>query len=163
MLSYLITFRNGLISIENLLAAASLLLILLLVALQIFSRNLFDIGLPNIDTLSRQLVLFIIFFGSMLAIERRQHITIDIICSLCPASRRPLFRFLNLVAVGICTIFTFSAMRFWKDAWQYASPSEHWQVLIGLIIPAGFMLLSLHFFLSVILGPDRITYKMTAP
>ncbi len=151
---FLQSFRRLLIQCESWLAAASLLSLLLLISAQIISRNLFDMGLPAADALSRQLVLFVTFFGAILAVERQQHITIDVASAIVPALSRKLIRPLYFIAGSICSVLSFAAIRFWLDAWTYKTNSDQWQVIVGLIIPVGFILLALHFMLTVLLGID---------
>ena len=49
---------------------------------------------------------------------------------------------------------TSTAIHFWFDSWQYAPEHEQWLVLVGLIIPVGFALLTFQFVLALILGQD---------
>lgn len=140
---------------ETGLAAASLLVLLLLALLQIVARNLFDTGFASADTLSRYLVLYVMFFGAALATAGERHIRIDVANQLLNARiRARLYRPLQALAALVCGILTVAALRYWRDAWQYAPDHERWQVLVGLIIPLGFALLSLHYLLATLLGPD---------
>ena len=60
--------RDGLIWIETWLAAGSLLLLLCLAVVQILTRNLFDTGIADADSLTRYLVLYVTFFGAAVAV-----------------------------------------------------------------------------------------------
>ena len=147
--------RQWLVRLENGAAALSLLALLLLAVSQIIARNFFEIGLPVADKLTRILVLYVMFFGAVLAIERRRHIKIDILCTLMPAAlTERLYRPVQAVAAFICLLFALAAIRFWRDEWAYAADYERWQTLVILIIPVGFVLLSLHFVLAVLLGKN---------
>ncbi len=150
--------RHYLVRLENGCAALSLLTLLVLVLSQIVARNFFETGLPAADKLTRYLVLYVTFFGAVLAIERGRHIKIDALQILISETwRRRLYRPIQAVAALICWLFSEAAIRFWRSEWAYAAEYERWQVLTGLIIPAGFILLCLHFFLSAVLGknPDH--------
>ena len=147
--------RDGLIQLETWLAAASLLLLLVLALLQILIRNLFDAGIADADTLTRYLVLYVTFFGAAVAVDRDRHIKIDVCCTLLkPVTLRKLYRPMRALAAAVCAFFTDAAIRFWLDSWQYAPQHEQWLVLVGLIIPVGFALLTLQFVLASILGQD---------
>lgn len=147
--------RAYLVILETWLAAGSLLLLLLLALVQIVARNLFDAGFADADTLSRYLVLYVMFFGAALAVERDRHIRIDIAGSLLSGDLRArLYRPLQTLAAVICLLFTVAAVRYWRDAWQYAPGHERWLVLTGLIVPAGFGLLCLQFLLAALLARD---------
>jgi TRAP-type C4-dicarboxylate transport system permease small subunit len=148
-------FRDGLIQMELWLAAASLLLLLVLALLQILIRNLFDSGMADADTLTRYLVLYVTFLGAAVAVDRDRHIKIDVCCTMLkPAILKKLYRPLRALAAVVCAFFTDAAVRFWLDSWQFAPDHEHWLVLVGLIIPVGFALLTLQFVLASLLGPD---------
>ena len=148
-------FRDGLIQMELWLAAASLLLLLVLALLQILIRNLFDSGMADADTLTRYLVLYVTFLGAAVAVDRDRHIKIDVCCTMLkPAILKKLYRPLRALAAVVCTFFTDAAVRFWLDSWQFAPDHERWLVLVGLIIPVGFALLTLQFVLASLLGPD---------
>jgi len=154
-MQYLEALRQWLVRLENGVAALSLLTLLALAIGQIVARNFFDIGLPVADKLTRVLVLYVMFFGAVLAIERRRHIRIDILCTLMPtALTGSLYRPVQAVAAFICGLFASAAIRFWRDEWAYAADYERWQTLIILMIPVGFTLLSLHFALAVLLGKN---------
>jgi TRAP-type C4-dicarboxylate transport system permease small subunit len=146
--------RAALVRLETWLAAGSLLLLLLLSLLQIVARNLFDTGFADADNLSRYLVLYVMFFGAALAVERNRHIRIDVFGTLMlPKARARLYRPLHLLAALVCLLLTVAAVRYWRDAWQYAPEHERWLVLTSLVIPLGFGLLCLQFLLTALLGP----------
>jgi TRAP-type C4-dicarboxylate transport system permease small subunit len=154
-MAFLRRLRDGLIALETWLAAASLLLLLALALLQIGARNLFDAGIAGADTLTRHLVLYVTFFGAALAVERDRHIKIDV-CStlLSPRVSAYLYRPLRAVAAIVCALFSVAAVRFWLDQWTYAPDHERWQVLVALVIPVGFVLLTVQFGLTALLGWD---------
>lgn len=149
------TLRHWLVRLENGCAALSLLTLLVLILAQIIARNVFETGLPTADKLSRYLVLYVTFFGAVIAIERGRHIKIDALALLIPESiSRLLYRPVQAVAAFICYLLADAAVRYWQSEWAYAADYERWQVLTGLIIPAGFILLFVHFSLSVMLGKN---------
>lgn len=152
---FLRDFKNRLVQLEVFLAAASLLLLLLLALVQIIARNAFDAGIPQADSLTRHLVLYVTFFGAALAVDRNRHIKIDVASTLLSArALKTLYRPLRALAAVVCLFFTDAAIRFWRDEWAYAQDYERWQTLLGLILPVGFVLLTVHFLLAALLGPD---------
>jgi len=149
-------FRDILTRLETWLAAGSLLLLLLLALVQILARNLFDAGIAEADTLTRYLVLYVTFFGAALAIERNRHIKIDVCCSFLSAlTLARLYRPMRALAALVCAFLADAAIRYWVDAWQYAPDHERWLVLVSLVIPVGFCLLTLQFLLAACCGPDE--------
>lgn len=148
-------FRRLLTRAETALAGLSLLLLVALTLTQTVARNLFDTGLPAADAVTRHLVLYILFFGAALAAENQRHIRIDVVAAwLSQAALDRLHRPLNALAAVVCILFTLAAARFWLDEWTYVSDAERWQTLVNLILPFGFGLLSLHFLLAALLGPN---------
>lgn len=136
-------------------ASASLLLLLVLALVQIVARNAFDAGISQADALTRYLVLYVTFFGAALAADRNRHIKIDIACTALSATTlAALYRPLRALTALVCAFFADAAIRFWRDEWLYAQDYERWQVLVGLILPVGFVLLTVHFLLATLLGPD---------
>ncbi len=154
----LIKLRTLLTRLEIYLAAASLFLLLVLSLGQITARNFFDTGLPDVDTLTRHLVLYVTFFGAVLAVEHRSHIKIDVVTAwLSQKTLGLLFRPIQLICSLVCGVLAVAAARFWYDEWQHVATSDRWTAWMDLILPVGFALLCLHFFLGVLLGPqDRI-------
>jgi TRAP-type C4-dicarboxylate transport system permease small subunit len=148
--------RNWLLQIETWLAAGSLFLLLALALLQILARNLFDAGIAAADTLTRYLVLYVTFFGAAVAVQRDRHIKIDVCCSLLsPTMLRRLYRPMQLIAGVVCAFLADAAIRYWRDAWLYAPDHERWLVLAALVIPIGFVLLTIQFILASLLGRDE--------
>lgn len=155
-MSTLRRFRHFLTWAETWLAASSLLLLIALAFVQILARNFFDTGLPSTDTLTRHLVLYVTFFGAALAVSRDRHIKIDIGCALLStATLHRLYRPTRAIAAVICGLLAEAAVRFWWDEWSYAATNERWQVLVALVIPVGFIVLTTEFTLGAILGRDQ--------
>ncbi|MGD8616281.1 MAG: TRAP transporter small permease subunit [Gammaproteobacteria bacterium] len=148
--------RDVLILIETWLAAGSLLLLLCLAVVQILARNLFDIGFADADTLTRYLVLYVTFFGAVVAVERDRHIKVDICCVALPTrALHALYRPMRAIAGLVCGALAEAAVRFWLVEWQYAPPHERWQLGVALVIPVGFILLTLQFALAALLGQEE--------
>ncbi len=78
-LNIIFKIKHGLITFEKIIAASSLLLLLVLAVIQIIARNFFDTGFSHMEVLTRHLILFIIFMGAALVSEQNRHIKIDIL------------------------------------------------------------------------------------
>ncbi len=141
--------RHALMRMESFMAGASLLLLLSLVFGQVLARNFFDTGIPNADILSRYMVLYVAFFGAVLAVESNKHIRIDVVAACMKPERiRILQPPLYLISSLICGILTWASIRFWYDDWLYVAEYERWTSILALITPFGFFLLALHFLLG---------------
>jgi len=148
--------RLTLIQLEKFLGAISLITLLGIALLQVILRNIFELGFSDMDVVARHLVLFVTFMGAALASEGNRHIKIDCISSAIKQSyrdklRRPLISISSLV----CGIFFWYSLQFWLDEYQYAPDNEQLALYMALILPAGFFVLSLHFFLIVV-SPESI-------
>lgn len=115
---------------------------------QIIIRNTLGFGFPEIEIINRHLLLICGAMGAVLATPQLRHIKIDALTPLLSPKkiaqlRVPLLFFTALV----CTVLCYPALQFCLDEWQYAPANERWTLPFTLIYPAGFALLSLHFFL----------------
>ena len=139
--------------IESQLASACLVAILALSLIEIGARNFFDTGVPGASTLIQYLVLWVSFIGAVLAVRER-HIKIDVATILLnEVWRRRLERPIFFFSMVVCGTLFWHAAGFWWDEWQSVAPDEKWVAAMGIIIPIGFCLLSLHFALRGIIGP----------
>lgn len=152
-LTIIFKIKHSLITFEKIIAAGSLLLLLLLSIFQIIARNFFDTGFTHMDVITRHLILFIIFMGAALVSEQNRHIKIDILTTfLSTEQQEKLIRPLLLLCAVISAIFAWYAVSFWLDEWQYAPANERWSVYLALILPVGFSILALHLLLLTITG-----------
>ncbi len=131
-------------------------MLLCLAIVQILARNLFDTGFADADSLTRYLVLYVTFFGAAVAVERERHIKIDVCCVALPTrALRLLYRPMRAIAALVCGVLAYAALHFWLDEWQFAPQHERWQVVIAVVIPVGFVLLTLQFALAALLGEEN--------
>lgn len=142
-----------LLRLERWIGGGALLLLLILVLAQVVARNVFSLGLPMADTLTRYLVLYVTFFGAILAIHGQRHISLDVLCAwLGQGWRDRLYRPLHLFGALVSALLCQAAWAYWQDEWAHVSDAERWMTLLALILPVGFGLLSLHFLLAVLIG-----------
>jgi TRAP-type C4-dicarboxylate transport system permease small subunit len=142
--------------LEDGLLALLLTGMILLAALQIFSRNLFSFGFVWGEPLLRMLVLWLALLGAMAATRDGNHIHIDLLSRFLPeGAERPLRRLTDLFSALACGLAAWHAARFVLDDWQYgmewASGVPSW--LVELIIPIGFGVMALRFLLHALFGP----------
>ena len=145
--------ERTLIRAESLVASACLITMLALSLIEIGARNFFHSGIPGASTLIQYLVLWVSFFGAVIAVRDR-HIKIDVATHLFSETwrnrlERPIFIFCAL----ICGILFWHAVRFWHEEWLNAFSDDKWIAAMEIIFPVGFCLLSLHFALRAIIGP----------
>ena len=139
---------------ESTLAATSLLLILFLSLAEIVGRNVFHQGVPGADTAMRHLVLWVAFFGAVLAVTDNRHVKVDVAAAWLPQrfsllSARPFAAF----AAAVCGALAFAGYKFWREEWMMVPPDEKWVAMLTGVLPLGFGLLMLHYLLHVLIGP----------
>jgi TRAP-type C4-dicarboxylate transport system permease small subunit len=138
--------ENSLIKFESLVAALSLLLMLLLSMVEVFTRNFFDFGFPEIEIINRNLLVVCGATGAVLATSSMRHIHVDALTPFLSKQQLRLLRVpLSLLSAVICGIMAYYAAMFSIDEWSYAPSNERWTLPFTLIYPYGFGLLSLHF------------------
>lgn len=150
---HVLNFKKTLIAIEKFLASTSLIILLLLIFIQLIARNIFDHGFPLIDIISRHLILFILFMGAALISEQNKHIKIDILPALISSNNKSnLTTSILMLTAFICIIFSWHAADFWLDEFNYAPENERISTYLALVLPFGFLVLGLHFFLLSFTG-----------
>jgi len=151
--------RDFLFSLEKFVAGLSLLGLLLLSLFQILARDLFNTGFPSIEILIRHLVLIVIFMGAAMAVDEYKHIKLDVANAFFrKAMKWYVFRIVFLLAAIISTVFCYYSALFWLGEWNFSPANEQWAVPLLSVMPIGFGLLALHFFIASLLGlPHRET------
>lgn len=145
-MNWLQVVERKLIRIEGVFAAGSLLLLLFLMLLQMVLRNAFDFGYPEIEIITRQLLIMCGGLGAVLATPQMRHIKIDALAPLLTPRQLHLLRFpLALFSALVCTAMSYYALQFSIDEWEYAPVNERWTLPFTLMYPLGFSLLSFHF------------------
>lgn len=148
--------EKKLIFAESLVAALSLLLLLVLSVFQMLLRNFLDFGFPEIDIINRHLLLVCGAMGAVIATSQFRHIKIDALTPLLNETTKKRLRCPLLIFTAmVCAAFTYPAVQFCLDEWHYAPANERWTLPFTLIYPLGFSLLSLHFFLLCFTAKDK--------
>ena len=142
-------FEHGLVKAESVVAAFSLLLLLVLSLVQILTRNFFDFGFPEIEIINRNLLVVSGAMGAVIATSKLRHIKVD---ALTPfMNKHVLARLrcpLSLFSMFVCAVMSYHSVIFVLDEWQYIPANERWTLPFTLIYPFGFGLLGLHFLLN---------------
>ena len=140
---------------ENLTLAVSFLTMLVLAVMQIALRNFFDGGFLWAESFVRVLVLWIAILGALVATRENNHISIDVMARFLPAIWcKMVSLFNNLVAAAICFTVAFYAFEFvgyeYKDGTIAFANVPTW--ICQSILPIGFGLMSVRFFMNGIKG-----------
>jgi TRAP-type C4-dicarboxylate transport system permease small subunit len=147
MIQRIRSFERKLVRFESLIAALSLLLLLVLSLVQIFIRNLLDFGYPEIDIINRNLLVVCGSMGAVLATSKFRHIKIDALTPILSAKTLQRLRIpLALFSAVVCCFMCYYGVIFVLDEWEYAPANERWTLPFTLIYPLGFCLIGFHFF-----------------
>ncbi len=136
--------------LEDLLLALLLGGMILLAVTQIILRNFFDSGLIWADPLLRVMVLWLALLGALAATRQERHINIDVLSRLFTPVQRRYQTLLSTLfsAVVTATLGYYSAM-FVLEEFHAATIAFNgiplW--LMAVIMPLGFGLIALRFFI----------------
>ena len=138
--------------LEKGLLAALLSVMILLSFVQVILRGFFSMGLLWADTFLRHLVLWVGFLGAAVAASENGHFAIDIVRKTLPdRAKKYAGAATGLFATACLFFLSDSAVKFFRDSFQAKSALftvQDFEVpawWMDLIIPAGFILLTVHF------------------
>lgn len=145
-----------LLKTEKTLIVVLLSVMILLAFLQVILRQFFSMGFLWADVFLRHLVLWVGFLGAAIATQEGKHFAIDLVKKFFPERIRKIVEIVtNAFAVGCLLFIADAAVRFFKDEKEIGTilftvgrlqvPS-YW---LNLIIPLGFILILIHFFLKL--------------
>ncbi|HDP89764.1 MAG TPA: TRAP transporter small permease subunit [Thioalkalivibrio sp.] len=145
--------------IEDAVLASLLASMILLAALQIVLRNLFDSGLVWIDPLLKIMVLWLGLLGALAATREDRHITVDLLSrTLPPLLYRMAYTGTRLFAAAICGLIAWHSGRFVAMEFDTGITAFDglplW--LAESIMPLSFALIAVRFALHALRGaPPR--------
>ncbi len=137
----------------------SMLFVMVVLAIaQIIYRNVFGEGIVWIDPLLRVLVLWVAIGGAMVATRTNNHIRIDYFTRYFSKSvLQYVQRAVYLFSAGICGLISWHAARFVQLDYEYQTIAfanvPAW--FTELVIPVGFLLMSLRYLLLCVQPPPE--------
>lgn len=122
--------------------------------LQVILRNFFDTGIDGAEILLRHLVLWIGFIGASLATREEKHINVDLFSRIVSPSHKRIAKIItDLIAVGVTLLLTYASWEFVMSEKEFGttlfSNVKAWP--FEIIIPIGFLMISLRFFFNLCL------------
>jgi TRAP-type transport system small permease protein len=112
---------------------------------QVIGRNVFNVGMPWADELSRVSGIAIVFLAVPLLALRGQHVAVDMVPMLLkPRARRIVLVAAELMVLGFAAFMLFALQAFLLRAGKFATPAmgmTNWFVYAPAVI--GFALLAL--------------------
>lgn len=147
-------FDDHLARFEKGVLLVSVLTLVSLSFFQIVFRNFLHSGIQGLELISRLLVLWITFLGASLATARKRHIAIDAVSRLLPSSHARGLAFFTQVFGGVVSLFLAKAAIDFVSSEYAAGLKGAWGIpswIFPLVIPFGFFLMGLRFFLRAFL------------
>lgn len=143
---------------KGVLVALFLLMVLLSFA-QVILREFFSTGFLWADVFLRHCVLWVGFLGAGIATQQNKHFAIDFVKRLLPAKFSAAAEIMIDFFAVVCLYFlSDAAIKFIQDDYTHGSVlfslgtvqvKSFW---MNAIIPIGFILLTVHFFLKLLSG-----------
>ena len=152
----------GILNVVNKLEDWFLILMLAIMVVlaiaQIFYRNIFGEGVVWIDPLLRVLVLWVAIAGAVVATRTDNHIRIDFFTRyISERFHKHLLRLVYAFCVFICGLIAWHAVRFVQMDYEYKTIAfanvPAW--LTELVIPIGFFMMALRYFLLFLMPPEK--------
>lgn len=141
--------------IEDGLLVALLVILIVLSGGQILFRNLFGIGLMDLDSFSRVLVLWLGMLGAVTAARHKKQINVDVLSPRLPKRMRAVVSIaMDLFTVAISLVvawysWSFLQIEFESGTTLFASVPA-WATIV--ILPLAFGLMAFHYTLHAIAG-----------
>ncbi len=144
---------RGLAKAETVLLVIFLGIMVVLAFAQVVLRNLFGTGLVWGDTIVRHMVLWAGFIGGALASYEGRHISIDALTKyLSPRVKHAAAAVTHLFAAVVCYYLATASWTFitaeMEAGGEFVLALPGWTAMA--IIPAGYVMIMLHFFLKVV-------------
>lgn len=151
---------NGIKKLSHLISRAetSLLIVMVLFMislsfLQVILRNFFDTGLDWAEVCLRNIVLWVGFIGASLATQEGRHVNIDALTRfLSPKGKAFVEVITSFVSLAIGIVLIWASLKFVLAEYDGQGIAflgiPFW--VVQLIIPLGFGIISLRFFLKMI-------------
>ena len=160
------SFSDIVCRLENILLVVFVLFMIGLSFTQVILRNFFSSGFNWADMCLRNIVLWVGFIGASLATRDNRHITIDAVTNfLSPRFKLWAEILTRIVSVGIGCIFVWASIHFVRLEYEAESLAfleiPFW--IIELIIPVGFGLITLRFFLKAMEDFSKLFTSRTNP
>lgn len=139
--------------IEDSVMIALVSIMILVAGAQIVLRNLFDTGFGWSDPLLRIMVLWVGMVGAMAATRERRHITIDVLSRFLPTRGKQVSGIVtDLFSTVVCAVLAWFSGNFVIE--EFHSGAEAFSGVPAwaceLIMPLGFAMMALRFFLSMV-------------
>lgn len=156
-MAFINKIRKTLNRITEVFTISLVVVLVILVAAQVFWRYVLSNSLSWSEELARILFIWIIFLGTEITLRRRGHIAIDsLLQSLKDTPRLILNLIIDLFIVVFAVIVLISGIELMELSWKQPSPalqiSKSW---IYLAVPLSMVLILINTFYKIIINISR--------
>jgi len=149
---------RALSAVEDSLLVFILVAVIVMAAAQILLRNVLGVGVSDMDSLARLMVLWLGMFGAIVASRKKKHINVDVLSPRLPKKARSLVSIgMDIFTAGISLVIAiFSTSLFvieWESGVTVFASVPSW--LAVAILPVSFGLIFFHYLLHIIDGIYR--------
>ena len=145
-------------TIEDGILVTLVLGMILLGALQILLRNVFDVALVWADPLLRSAVLWVGLLGAMVASRTEHHIRIDVLSRYLPPALRVVSDVTtHLFACAVCALLAWLSVRFvaMDQAAETIAFGEVRSWVVETVLPVGFAIIALRYLFAAVRAVHR--------
>jgi TRAP-type C4-dicarboxylate transport system permease small subunit len=102
-----------------------------LTLLQVVSRYVFDAAIPWTEELARLDLVYVTFFGSIVAFQRREHLRVEVLVHALPlAMRKWLVVIVDLAAMLVLGVVVWQGVPLLIKFWPLLSAALEWPVTV---------------------------------
>jgi C4-dicarboxylate transporter DctQ subunit len=143
---------------EESLVIFSVVLALVLCCVQVTARYAFNYPLSWPEELIRYLIILIVYVGASIAVRRKSHISVDIVYTFYPHSKKVLDFLATILGIAFSLLLIIYGMKFVKNlmaSGQIAITLKIPVFIVYSILPVGGLLLLLQYILQLC-GADKV-------
>lgn len=117
MLKWMVQIDNAIERVERVVLVSLFTLLISLVCINIFSRNILHMASHSLLELAPNVVLWLALVGGTLALKQQRHIKIELLLRFLPPAVQWLAVILTcLFAMGVCALLAFAGIAFvWNE------------------------------------------------
>jgi TRAP-type C4-dicarboxylate transport system permease small subunit len=102
-----------------------------LTMLQVASRYAFEVSLPWTEELARLDLIYLTFFGSIVAFQRREHLKVEVLVhALPPGLRKWLAVGVDLASMGVLGLVVWQGIPLLRKFWPVLSAALEWPTTV---------------------------------
>jgi TRAP-type C4-dicarboxylate transport system permease small subunit len=111
--------------------AMLMLFMVVLTLLQVASRYAFEVSLPWTEEMARLDLIYLTFFGSIVAFQRREHLKVEVLVHVLPVGMRKwLALLIDLASMGVLGLVVWQGIPLLRRFWPVLSAALEWPTTV---------------------------------